>query len=674
MADLSILTDDELQAMRAGDLSKISNEKLQALRQSFATAGQPPVQESKFPSLTEPNPVEPQRLRSIAQGATLGFGDEIEAYVRSIAQGQDYDKLIGDIRQELSAYREAEPYSALAYEGVGAMTTPGGALKFALGKSPTLARVVASTAGTGAVAGGLTAAGTGEGDVIDRLARVPSGATIGAVAGPVGYGIGKGVQKGANALVDFARRKAGGRGAKIVETEIRRIANETGMADDEIVAGIMSGDILAENRTIQDIVRAYARGGGQSSTILKQAMTNRPTKLRDEAIAELNRVLFPESSGNVRKVVGQADEALKQAEGQQYRAAFERGGVITQDTLSAIEQGIKRSPGAGAALQEAYRAQTGKTPFFSIKGDEVVYDRAPTLQDAEILMRGLRDLADEAFRGGRGAAAQGYKEAANLLRQEINKSSTLLEKGGGEQYGGVYRPVSPTVGGARKEAASVRSQRNAFDYGKSIFGQNADQVAIDFEKLSPSEVSYLRAGVMDAIRNKMATGNKLTFMKRAGDPATKEGQILRTIYPQDELDKMLDVVNRAARSQEVSGAVLGGSATAPTQTAASRIGMDISLQEIASAAGKNPMALFSVAKKMLKSAFPTNLTDAQRAEVAKILVSEDPQLVQMALRDDSAYAELARKAQRLTSGVPGGLLGSGSFFGGMSGGNLSTME
>jgi len=46
----------------------------------------------------------------------------------------------------------------------------------------------------------------------------------------------------------------------------------------------------------------------------------------------------------------------------------------------------------------------------------------------------------------------------------------------------------------------------------------------------------------------------------------------------------------------------------------------------------------------------------------------------MALRDDSALAELAKKAQSLTSKAPTGLLGVGSFFGGMSGGNLSTME
>jgi hypothetical protein len=680
MADLSILTDDELKAMRGGDFSKISNDKLQALRQSLATSGALEQPQATFPSIGELTPpqeakVEPQRLRSMAQGLSLGTSDEIEAYVRSKVAGEDFDKTINQIRSELATYREAEPAAALAYEAGGSMLLPGGALKFALGKSPTLLRVAGATAGVGGVSGGITAAATGEGGLLERSARVPAGVAFGAATGPLGYATGKGLQLGTNALIDMARRRLGGRGAKIVENQIQNIAKETGMSDDEIFKSIMRGDILAENKTIQDIVRAYARGGGEASEILKRSLTKRPEELRGKALDELNRVLFPDAQGNVRRVVGQADEAMRQLEGQQYKSAFGRGGVITQETLGAIEQGIKRSPGAGKALQEAYQAQTGKTPFFSIKDGEVVYDRAPTLQDAEILMRGLRDLADEAFRGGRGSAGQGYKEAEKMLRTEINKASTLFEQGGDVQgYGGVYRPVVKTVEQTRKEAAKLRSSRDSFDYGKTIFGQNADQVSIDFEKVTPDNVKYLRAGVMDAIRNKMATGNKLTFMKRLSDPTTKEGQILRTIYPQDELDKVLDVVGRASRSQEASGAILGGSATAPTQMAANRIGMGISLQEISSAATGNPLAIISAARKMLKSALPEGLTDKQRADVAKVLVSEDPQLVLMALRDDSALAELAKKAQSLTSKAPTGLLGVGSFFGGMSGGNLSTTE
>ena len=66
-------------------------------------------------------------------------------------------------------------------------------------------------------------------------------------------------------MIDFTRRKLGGRGAKIVETEIQRIQQQTGLEPDDIVAKIASGEILAENPNILGIVRAYASGGGDAS-------------------------------------------------------------------------------------------------------------------------------------------------------------------------------------------------------------------------------------------------------------------------------------------------------------------------------------------------------------------------------------------------------------------------
>ena len=497
---------------------------------------------------------------------------------------------------------------------------------------------------------------------------------MGAVAGPVLAGGGMLASKGLNALVDVARRKFGGRAAQVVETEVQRIARETNLTDDEIVAQIKSGEILAENETVKAAVRALATGGGDASTILSASLKKRPEELRKMTIQELNRVLFPDATGNVRKVVGESDDVARAAEGKRYKAAFERGGVMSQDLLEALSDGIRRSPDAGRPLQEGYRAQTGKTPFFSVQNGEVVYDRPPTLAEAEMLMRGLRDLADSSFRTGAGAAGKGYKEAANNIKNEINKSSTLFESGGPSGYGGVYRPVVPTVRQTRKEAANVRGQRDAFDYGKKIFGQNSDQVAIDFESVAPEALSYLRAGVMDAIRNKMATGNKLTFLKKLNDETTKEGQILRSVYPADELEKALGVIGRAAKSQQASGYILGGSATAPTQAQASRIGMDMSIPEVGGALMGNLFSQISLAAKLIQNAVPTNLSDKQRAEVAKILVSEDPELVNRALRDETALAEFAQKANNVINRLPAGLLGSGSFAGGLAGGNLSTTE
>lgn len=654
--DLSQFTVEELQKMQQGDFSGISTEKLQSLQQGLATAGVPGSQSaSEFTSLTEPKPVESQRARMMAQGASMGAADELEAAVRSMFPGQEYQPVLQQIRDEINAYRKSQPGASLAYELGGAAMVPGFGLKKLVGESPTLARLVAGTAGYGAAAGGLTAAATGEGDVWQRLSRVPGGAAMGAVAGPTGYAIGKGIQGAGNAFVDFARRRLGGRGAKIVETELQRIAKQMDLSTDEIADKIMRGEIMAENATIQDIVRAYGRGGGDAQSIIREALTTRPGQLREDAIQQLSKYLAPNMPGNVRQQMAMSDAAAKLAEKQAYDAASAQGAVITKPLLDSMSDVIKRSPKSGADLQEAYRASTGKKPFFYIdENGDVIYSRAPTIADAESLYKGMRDIANEAFMRGKGGIGGDYKLFANALKEQIDMASAPMQA-------------------ARSEASQVRKARDAFDLGKSIFSQNADQVVMDFNKMAnnPGEVRALRAGVMDALRAKMATGNKLTTISRLADETTKEGQILRTVFPGDQLENVIGYLSRAAQSARAAGAVLGGSSTAPTQMAAQRIGSDFSAQEIANAATGNIFALGGIARKLVDRMAPKNLSDAQRAKVAEILVSTDPRLVSNALQDQSGLAMLQAQIQRITSSLPGMLLSAGTVGGGLAGANMT---
>ena len=69
---------DELEAIQKGDFSKLSTEKLEALKQvagGLPTQEQAPVQTAPIPVSIQP-PAPTQRLRAIAQGATLTGADE----------------------------------------------------------------------------------------------------------------------------------------------------------------------------------------------------------------------------------------------------------------------------------------------------------------------------------------------------------------------------------------------------------------------------------------------------------------------------------------------------------------------------------------------------------------------------------------------------------------------
>ena len=185
---------------------------------------------------------------------------------------------------------------------------------------------------------------------------------------------------------------------------------------------------------------------------------------------------------------------------------------------------------------------------------------------------------------------------------------------------------------------------------------------------------YFRMGAMDAIRAKMAGGNRTTMLRKLTDPETKEGQILRHIFPGDELDKVVGQLGRANQSAQAAGEILGGSGTAPTKMAEARIGMNLSAGEVAGALSGNLFALPGIAAKMVSKIAPKGLSDAQRKRIADVLVSEDPNVVINALKDESGLAKLQMAVARLTRLLPGAGAGAGGSVGGIVGANIMQTE
>lgn len=618
---LSQFTTSELEAIQKGDLSSISTEKLELL------------QKMKQQSTDTQQAVPTQKLRSFAQGMTFGGADEAEAFLRSMA-GENYDEALKDIRTKLKAYRGDRPWEAIGFEAGGA-TIPAIATAIYTGGASapaTLFPQLARLAKVGAVESGLTGFLSSEGDIVDRTAAVPGAAASGAVLAPaVGVTV-KAGGKSIESVIDYARRKLGDRGAKVAETELQRIADATGLTTSEIVARIANGEIMAENRTIQDIVRGYARAGDVASTTIRSALENRPDYLQRIAVDGMQKSLA-KGPGNVLKRAVQDDAAAKKLENRLYQGAFNQGGVMNADMMKSLSDALKRSPDSINNINTLYRAQTGKNPFFRFKDGDIEFDRAPTLEDAEIIRRGIQASIDEAFRTGRGAVGSALKPVEEGLRDALNASSPALQT-------------------ARSTASNIRATRDAFQAGRQAFGQSADQIQIDFEKLiatnNQSVIQAYRSGVMDAIRNKMSSGNKTTTIKNLADPENKMGQILRTVYPGDDLDKVLAQLNLATQSRQAANAILGGSSTAPTMMAAQQQGSRMAVGDLVGASRLDPMSIMRLGKNVVDQLAP-RLSEADRGRIANILVSEDPEVVRRALTDNSALAELQRRVQMLTN-------------------------
>ena len=70
-----------------------------------------------------------ERARTVAQGVTLGFADEIEAGARSLFSDRGYKEIRDEIRQDTNDFRKDNPGQALALEMAGGVVIPGGILR-----------------------------------------------------------------------------------------------------------------------------------------------------------------------------------------------------------------------------------------------------------------------------------------------------------------------------------------------------------------------------------------------------------------------------------------------------------------------------------------------------------------------------------------------------------------
>lgn len=124
--------------------------------------------------------------RSVAQGATFGFGEEIEALPYLFPGGETREEALKRIRGEMREYREAYPGTALTSELAGGLAFGGvGAARVGAAKAATtLAGRAAQAVGRKAMTAGGQAAiggfGAAEGDVVDRLKGAALGGAVGA--------------------------------------------------------------------------------------------------------------------------------------------------------------------------------------------------------------------------------------------------------------------------------------------------------------------------------------------------------------------------------------------------------------------------------------------------------------------------------------------------------------
>jgi hypothetical protein len=581
-----------------------------------------------------------ERARAAAQGALLGFSDELFAGLQAPfgegSMSQNYEAALKNERDVLKQYRQDYPISSAAYEIGGAILpavfTGGAAAPAAATRTAAVVGGLARGALSGAKTGAVYGFGTGEGGALDRAANMGVGALTGAGLGGALGTIGGTLKGSGGALMNWVRNKMGNRIAGVVSKEVQRLAEQGGLTADEVIEGVANGRIMAENRTLESMIRSFYSEGGPAGAEIKRVMSARPGETRKAAMDELQGALGSPGNPLANK---RASEALtREAEDAAYEAAFKANGIelpAPPQIVAAMQDLAIRTPGALKDAAEVARVQYGIRPFFKeLEDGTIEFARAPTLREAELTYRSLRDMKGAAYTGGRGTLGGALEDVATGFKGQIDVASTPLAS-------------------ARAKAAEVRSARDAFTAGQEAIRKSPDELALiiqDIEKLGPDAIAAFREGMLASVRAGMSRPSAAPgLMRGLSNEETGPGTALRLALPSDKAASVVQKIGTAERAQGASKYVLEGPSTAPTIMAPKVGGAVNTAEETIGAFDGGFMAWARLIGSAADSVKP-GLSDNQKLEIARIVLSTDPALVARALKDDSAAAKLMEVTSR----------------------------
>ena len=598
-------------------------------------------------------PVESQFGRTVAQGVTFGFGEEIEAGARAAAgmlglseDDRGYQEIRDELRGKLAEYKQQNPGTALTAEliggiGIGLLTGGAGLAAGAGRTGATLAR----TAGLGAREGALAGVGYSEREGLRSLADAPGGAVGGAVASAALGGLGAGFQR-------YLANRLPQRSATKVQAELQRLAEGTGKTIDEVIAGVRDGKIIAENATLMATLRAYQSSLDEAGAKIKERLPERARETRTAAAGALQRTLAPQlDDPNILRGMQRSDDELRLLEREDYQRVYESVPQVTPEIASTLQDILQRLPAARAEVDNIYSTSRTLVPLFvPDEAGAVTLRRAPTLEDAEVIRRALDEEATKLYRAGSGSLASNYSDAAADLRSMLDK-------------------VYPNLDATRARAKLRRDVRDAFAEGRKAMSRNADEVEIEVERLqaNPQALEAYRSGVMASLRNQL--NRQPGVIERLANPDRQEGIILRTLFPGESIDDIIAKLDIAAGSQRAAQDILRGSQTAPTNIAAAQIGSRGSTEETLRIMSGDPLALAQFVGRKLADAAP-DLSEKDRAKVVEVLLSEDPEAVRRALTSQDGLQKLMARAMQIRNALRGSVSQQAGQYGGLLTGDL----
>ena len=593
------------------------------------------------------------------QGAFLEWADETGAYLKSSLEKGEmselaYEQALRELRDFDLKQMQANPVAYFTGKIIGSTIAAYVPANKIAPFATSLKRLFPALVGEGAVIGGLTGAGSAE-EGESRIERAKSGAIQGAILNPVFYtGINyakKPVGNLFNQAKEIFRRNVRNLPDGELALVIQDMAKTAQVTPDDIVEAVINGRIPAEtNRATAEIAMLVGKQGERPSQIISEAAERRTAEGREEVKETLTEDLFPTSGGaNILEEMQERKDFAQERISKLYDDAFKEGELIDEGPtllLGELQDVFKRFPDQARSLKKAILADQGVAPFLKFKKvkneqtgetEEIAeWAVTPTIEQAEIVRRALKDLAAPIMEGG---------SKSSIIRGAAREKEKALRK--------ILDDTFPELKLARQEAADVfrayggTKDFGAFDQGRKALSKDPDAVEIEFEKIVerglPDEISAYRAGIMSKLKFTLNTPRVGSTIDNLADETSNAGSILRVVYPEDKFDEILRILENTRASQLLGKKQFQQSITSDVLGERGKQLGASDVYNMTEAVMGNPLAQAQLVMKFLNNRLSGKLSPENMERFAKFLVEEDPEKVRRIFNSIPSEEDLADK-------------------------------
>jgi hypothetical protein len=643
------------------DWRKMSKARKQNIANNLSTARPQQAEAQAEPlsaSSAEFNPVAEGFRSALGQGALLGFGDELEAAVRTGSfSSPEYKQTRDQLRAQQDAYREANPVISLATEVAGGFLLPGGVVANAARQgSKTAAQVLAREAAGGGsklTRAALTGAGLGAGTgtiagigTADEMSDAAEGAREGAISGAVIGG----------ALPGVGRALAG---------TTRAIGNRLGIGAAPFADRKIRQALAREGFTPQQAAERVKEL--QSQGVRGATLADLGTNTQDLAFAAQsvgNRMQTPVARQLAERFRGQAEEISDQM--------ASRLGTTTEesaDYLSNLAQAQQKA--ARAAYRPAYAVDLPADKFTSVLTNprfKEIYETARELSDLSRMKAGddtpplpsfdeFQKLADRGMipteflhqvKRGFDAVIEGGTDITGKMNAKAAKLAEIKRT-----FNDKIKELNPEYAKANKQFADFEQLKRANKMGADLDKTRSNVLVKKVAGMTDAEKAAFVRGVVDRFNVIVeTTGENQDFVRQVFNKGRRRDAI-KAAFPntaegRKAFNDFKDFMASQAQLAGTNRRVLGGSPTATRQQVLAESGKEPGDGIIDLLSTSDPMA----AAARLASRGRTGMTEKSAEQTLETLFQTNPE------RLGPMINRLQRQQNQLARPKGPGLLGA----------------